>query len=188
MKNIVTLIFLLITTLGISQTLDEQFKQLRDESETFKVYKVIKQTELNSFWSVVSDSVDHLKNTISESMSEVTAQNAKINQQEQIITAKDSEIESLTHDTTHISVLGMSLFKDAYIATNFSIIGLLLILLVLLFLRLKNSQLVARQKIAEWKKLNDDHENLKKESLEKQMKLRRELQTQVNKLNEIRST
>ena len=58
--RIVTLLFILgITTIITKgQGLEEQFKELRDNAETFKVYKVIKQTELNSFWNTVTDSIN----------------------------------------------------------------------------------------------------------------------------------
>ena len=61
-------------------------------------------------------------------------------------------------------------------------------MLVLLYGRFKTSTVVSRKKIHEFNKLNAEYEEHKKEALEKQMKLRRELQTQINKLEEIRST
>lgn len=187
MKKIFTIVLLLVSLSSFGQTLDEQFTDLRDNSETFKVYKVIKQTELNQFWNVVSDSVKMLKSKIEESKSEISLQNNKISEQSNVIQQKGEEMASLEYDTTHISVLGIDLFKEAYIIFNFSIIGILMIGLILLFIRFRSNQVIAKQKVAEWKKVNTELEEFKKESLEKQMKLRRELQTQLNKLNEIRS-
>ena len=186
-----TIFFALLSILvfnGYSQTLDEQFKELRDDSETFKVYKVIKQTELNSFWNTVMDSVGALKNEITKAEETIQNQSSEITNQKNIISTKDQEIEGLEFQTTHITVLGIDLYKEAFIVISFSIMGLLVITIVILFGRFRSSQTVAKQKVIEWKKVTQELEKLKKESLEKQMKLRRELQTQINKLNEIWST
>ncbi|MEM7108850.1 MAG: hypothetical protein AAF519_11540 [Bacteroidota bacterium] len=188
MKKVFLQFFLLIPSISFAQTLNEQFSQLKDDAETFKIYKVIKQSELNTFWSVVSDSVVQLKNQVQDANTKIELHSAKISNQGQVIQEKDVEIASLQHDTTHISVLGIDLFKEAYIAISFSIIGMLIIGLIFLFSRFKNSQIVAKQKVGEWKRLSEEYEELKKDSLEKQMKLRRELQTHINRLNEIRST
>lgn len=187
MKKISIIIFFIASISGYAQTLDDQFKELRDNSESFKVYKVIKQTELNQFWKVVSDSVQSLKQEISSNENQIKLQASEIEKQNGIINSKDDEIAGLQHATTHISVLGMDLFKEAYIGITFSIIGILTIALILLYVRFRSNQMIAKQKVADWKKLNVELEELKKESLEKQMKLRRELQTHINKLNEMRS-
>ncbi|MEM6360395.1 MAG: hypothetical protein AAF731_09905 [Bacteroidota bacterium] len=188
MKKLLSIILVAILSVsGFAQTLDDQFNELRDNSETFKVYKVIKQAELNQFWNVVSDSVRVLKQTIEQSQKEINLQGSKIIEQENIIKAKDDEMASLLYDTGHISVLGIDLFKEAYIAISFSTIGVLVIVLILFFTRFKSNQNIVKRKVADWKKISAELEEFKKESLEKQMKLRRELQTQLNKLNEIRS-
>ncbi|MEM6524483.1 MAG: hypothetical protein AAF693_11850 [Bacteroidota bacterium] len=188
MKKVFLLFFLLVFSSSFSQTLDEQFNKLKDDAETFKVYKVIKQTELNTFWTTVSDSVTELKRKVQDAGAEIQQQSNIISQQKDILQSKDEEIASLQYNTSHISVLGIDFVKEAFIAISFSIIGVLIAGLIFVFTRFKNSQVIAKQKVGEWKKLNDEYEGLKKDSLEKQMKLRRELQTYINKLNEIRST
>ncbi|MEM9390004.1 MAG: hypothetical protein AAGA02_05995 [Bacteroidota bacterium] len=189
MKKLLSITLITILSVsGFAQTLDDQFNELRDNSETFKIYKVIQQTELNQFWKVVSDSVGVLKESIKQSQTEIDRQGNKIAEQKNVIQSKDDEMASLLYETGHISVLGIDFFKEAYIAVSFSIIGILVVVLLLFFTRFKSSQNIAKQKVADWKKISTELEEFKKESLEKQMKLRRELQTQLNKLNEIRST
>ena len=62
---IVTILIAVVST-STAQTLQEQFSTLKEDAETFKVYKVIKQTELNDFWASVTDSVNSSKRLISE--------------------------------------------------------------------------------------------------------------------------
>ncbi|TRX52654.1 hypothetical protein FNH22_21630 [Fulvivirga sp. M361] len=188
--RIVTLLFILgITTIITKgQGLEEQFKELRDNAETFKVYKVIKQTELNSFWNTVTDSINIIENKLAEARHSIEVQQRNITEKEAVITAKNQEIEGLEFAATHISVLGINMFKEAFIIISFTVITLIIIMLVLLYGRFKTSTVVSRKKIHEFNKLNAEYEEHKKEALEKQMKLRRELQTQINKLEEIRST
>ena len=104
------------------------------------------------------------------------------------INAKDEEISQLEYEASHISVLGIGMFKEAYLAISFTLVALLVAALVFLYGRSKTSILTARKKMQEFSKLNAEYEDYKKDSLEKQMKLRRELQTQINKLEEIRSS
>ena len=188
MKKALLLGLLAISFVSQSQTLNDSFNKLKDDSESFKVYKVIKQTELNQFWDVVSDSVSQLKSTIVKAQNEKQMLDTELAQQKSVIEGKDAEIASLIHDTNHITVLGIDFFKEAYIGISFSVVIALIVAMSFFLTKWRNSQTTTKQKVADWKKIHEELEALKKDSLEKQMKLRRELQTQLNKLNEIRST
>ncbi len=188
MRIITVLLFLGISFNADAQSLDDQFRELRDGSETFKVYKVIKQTELNAFWSVVMDSVKEVRSELAEAYLTIEKQRVDMSERDKTITGKDEEISELEYSASHISVLGIGMFKEAYLAISFTLVALLIAALVFLYGRSKTSIATARKKVQEYAKLNADYEEYKKDSLEKQMKLRRELQTQINKLEEIRSS
>ncbi len=189
MKILTLLLFLFGASIGIyAQTLDDQFNELRDNAETYKVYKVIKQSDLNAFWGVVRDSANAVRTELSETYRTIEKQQSEITARDNTIAGKDEEIAELGYDATHISVLGIGMFKEAYLAISFTILALLAAALVFLYGRFKTSIATARKKVQEFTKLNAEYENYKKDALEKQMKLRRELQTQINKLEEIRSS
>lgn len=170
------------------KTLNEQFKEMRESSETYRVYKMIKQNELNNFWNAVMDSIKNDKARYAESQLIIAGQEQKLGELNNTINSKDEEITGLQHDTEHIKVLGIDFSKGSYISITFFIILGLIAAIGILFQRFSNSNKVASQKTSDYEKLDKEFENYKKDSLEKQMKLRRDLQTERNKLEEIRNS
>jgi len=181
-------IFLLSALTINAQTLQEQYEELKENSENYKAYKVIKRTELDDFWTVVQDSIKTAEKKIVESKQQIDNQQANISQLNSTITGHQEEINNLKFDTSHIQVLGIDFSKESYIVMNFTIIIVLIIGLSLLYYRFKHDHKIAKSKVVAYQKLDAEFEDYKKNSLEKQMKLRRELQTERNRIDEIRST
>ena len=188
MRIIIFISVFLFTVFNASaQTLQEQFESLKENSENYKVYKVIKRAELNKFWDVVVDSVQNSKNEIKSQQQQISSQKSEITQLNSTINSQNEEVESLQYETAHIEVMGIDFSKEGYIIMNFTIILILLAGLALLYYKFKHDHKVAKSKVLAYQKLDAEFEDYKKSSLEKQMKLRRELQTERNRIDEIRS-
>lgn len=170
------------------QNLNEQFKQLKDNSETFKSYKVIKETELNAFWKTVQDSVGNKEQRLSDAQNLIDVQKKELAELRGVIKEKDEQLAEKEHAGTHITVMGIDFLKDSYILINVVIISLLLIAMAILLYKFKDNNRIARKKTNDYERLDNEFENYKRNALEKQMKLRRDLQTAKNRLDEIRST
>ena len=170
-----------------AQTLDEQFQELKKNSYSYKEYKNIKLNELNDFWSVVQDSLKVKDRSYATAQGTIEAQNNKINELNSTIDTQKSAIEEREFDAQHINVLGMDMGKDSYKMFNTIAIIALLLVLGVLFYQFKSSQKIAVAKKKDYDKLSEDFEEYKRNALEKQMKLRRELQTERNRIDEIRS-
>lgn len=171
-----------------AQSLKEQFESLKENSENYKVYKVIKRTELDNFWTVIQDSIQTAETKIRESRQQVSSQKEDISRLNSNISVHQQEIEGLQYETSHIEVLGIDFSKEGYVVMNFTIIIALVIGLSLLYYKFQHDNKVAKTKVSAFQKLEIEFEEYKKNSLEKQMKLRRELQTERNRIDEIRST
>ena len=104
-----------------------------------------------------------------------------------MISVHKEEVAGLQHDASHIEVLGIDFYKEGYIITNFTIIALLIAALSMLYYKFQHDNKAAKSTISAHQKLEEDFEDYKKKSLEKQMNLRRELQTERNRIDEIRS-
>jgi hypothetical protein len=170
-----------------AQTLDEQFQDLKKNSYSYKEYKNIKLNELNSFWSVVQDSLKQKDQSFATAKGTIEAQNNKIDELNSTISTQKASIDEKEFDAQHINVLGMDLGKESYKLFNTAAIIALLFGLGILFYQFKSSQKIAVSKKKDFDKLSEDFEEYKRNALEKQMKLRRELQTERNRINEIRS-
>ena len=80
----------------------------------------------------------------------------------------------------------MSLTKSAYITYTWTIIIILLIAVALLWIRFKSAHAVTSSTLTKLKLLQDEFESHRKNSREKESKLRRELQTEINRVEEMR--
>ena len=170
------------------QSLNEQFNQLKDNSETFKNYKVIKQTDLNDFWKTVLDSVSSKEKHLTDARNLIEVQEKELTKLREVIKEKDVQLEEKEYAGTHITVMGIDFLKDSYIVINVVIISLLLIVMAVLLYKFKDNSRIARKKSNDYDRLDNEFENYKRNALEKQMKLRRDLQTARNRLDEIRSS
>lgn len=185
---IISAAFLALPFLGSAQTLDEQFHEMKNNAYTYKEYKNIKENALNEFWTVVRDSLNTKEKKIISAQSTITAQEEKISELNQTISSQKASLDEKTFDTQHINVLGMDMGKESYKMFNMIAIVGLLVVLGVLFYQFKHSRKFAQVKKRDYDKLSGEFEEYKRNALEKQMKLRRELQTERNKIDDIRST
>ncbi len=169
-----------------AETLTQRFNKIKDNSQTFKDYKVIKQVTLESFWKSVEDTLSKQRNLIQTNTAEIKAFKQKMDLLKQEIEARESAVAEIEFDSTHITVLGISFHKAVFISIFFIVIGALTVLFVLSFTR---SQLLYRsikEKAADMLVLNSEFEEYKHRAVEKQMKLSRELQDERNRLAELK--
>lgn len=186
MKKAFFIVLFFIVHIGISQTLDQQFNDLKENSETFKQYKVIDQQALNKFWTVTNDSIGQLREQLSTVRAESESKEMTIADLKQSLETKEQQIAELDNQTSTIEVFGANINKGTFIFITFFTIGALIIVLAVVLYQFKDNRRLARIKVKDYENLNNQFEEYKKDALEKQMKLRRELQTERNKLEEAR--
>ena len=188
MKNL-TLTICLLTTLMFTisaQTLNEKYNQLLESTETYEQYKVIPRTDLNAFWSEVMDSVNRQSGIISGLESQLKNEQVKVveaQNQEQEAQAKLDE--SLKFNDSIVFV-GINFSKTSYHIMVWLIIVVLAVLGVISYLMYLRSNSVTSSAKRELEALSTEFEEHRHRSREKQVKLKRDLQTAVNKLNERR--
>src|SRR5690554_341743 len=186
MKKIIFLSALFISFTGISQeqkshTIDSQFSDLIENSNTYQTYKVIKISELGVLQRNIRDSISTLKATITESESVILEQNNKIDSITHQIEGLNVELEQTQKKVENINFLGISTQKSTYNFIMWSIIIALLFVSSILFFCFKkrhNDTKDAREKLAE---TESELDSLRKRSLEREQKVRRELQDEINK-------
>lgn len=185
-KMIILLSALFISFNGISQeqknnTIDTQFSDLIENSNTYQTYKVIKISELGVLQRNIRDSISTLKTTITQSESIISDQNNKIDSITHQIEGLNIELEQTQKKVENINFLGISTQKSSYNFIMWSIIIALLLVSSILFISFKkrhNDTKDAREKLAE---TESELESLRKRSLEREQKVRRELQDEINK-------
>jgi len=188
MKNKILFIccFLLISFNGISQennnqTIDTQISELIEKSNTYQSYKVVELSKLRALQGNIQDSISALKTSIATSESVILEQNNKIDSITHQIEDLNLELAKTQDKVENISLLGIPTNKTTYNSIMWSIIIVLLLISSILFFRFKKSHgdtKDAREKLEE---TEVELENLRKRSLEREQKVRRQLQDEINK-------
>ena len=200
MNRILTAIILLLsvglTTQAQEQVSEEpqapedlktQFNILKDKAETYGEYKVFKISRLDDFWSIVNDSIQTIKNDLESKQNTLGEQNIKINELQATAKENEQRFQQNEFAASHINFIGIDFSKSTFIIGASIIIGGLTLILVLGYIQFIRSRQIALESASECKKLENELEDLRKKSLEKQIKLNRDLQTERNKIEELRN-
>jgi len=169
-------------------SLQERFNIMRNKSESYSEYKVIRTYVLDGVWKIAMDSLQAQKTAIKEAHSTIARLENEIASANVTMKNKDAAVAEMEHDSSHISVLGIDFLKPVFISTVGIIILGLIVLLGLLVARVKWVQSSMREKIENADALSHEFEEYKRNALDKQMKLSRELQDERNKLHDLRSS
>lgn len=193
MKNVFIgiILFCSITTYGqesenVQPTLEQQFRQIMKDTETFKSYKVIQIDRLNSFWDTVEDSLQRKESAVLSANQKIAEQQNIINKLNNTIREGRASIEEAEYAREHINVLGIDFIKSTFIIISFLIIAALLGLIAFGYGKYKYSTKIAAEKAQSYDKLEEEYKNYQDKSRDKQMKLKREIQTHINKIEELK--
>lgn len=167
-------------------TLQVKYNDLLDQTETYEIYKVIPQTQLNAFWAETMDSLRERSAVITELRDAQASQQQEINRLQTELGRAQSELDSSLAVNDAISFLGMEFSKTGYHIMVWLIIVVLALLSVVAYSMFIRSNSVTTRTRREYDSLQAEFETHKNHSREKQVKLKRELQTALNQLNERR--
>ena len=169
------------------EDLNAQYNDLKQNAETYGEFKVFRVSKLDDFWSAVNDSISLIREDLSEKQNLIDTQQAEIDQLNTEFQDNENRFQENEYAATHIEFLGIDFTKSTFkIMMSILVISLALIILIG-YTQYNHNRRMAVQNAAECRKLENEYEDLRKKSLEKQIHLKRELQTERNLLEEIRS-
>lgn len=167
-------------------TLEQRYRLMKDKSETFNEYKVIKEYILDGMWKITRDSFKVKQADLAAAKTEINDLKSELNAALAAVKQKEESMEEIVYASSHITVLGIDFTKGMFITTvAFTVLGLLLVI-GLITGKLKLMYTSLREKIELEDSVSKEFENYKRKALEKQMKLSRELQDERNRLAEVR--
>lgn len=191
MKKVLTLFFpLFLFTLQLTaqdsiqvqkNTLNDQMVEAFDKSNSYQEYKVIKKSQLATLKRNILDSVSVLEKKIAAQQSELTQQKSRIDSLSTTLAETQQNLAESREKEDGIKIFGVLTSKSTYNSIMWGIIVLLLIIGGFLFYRFLNSHKItnaAQLKIAE---LEIELEDNRRNSLEREQKIRRKLQDEINK-------
>ena len=189
MKSLYLLILLLlISNVSISQetkkdtlSIEGEFDLIYKTSSSYKEFKVIRKSRFQNLKNKVSDSIKLLNEELQLKNYKIIRLEQDLNNINKVLLKKIVEEEKEIRKKNSISFLGIQLNKSTYTITVWSIILLLIIALFYFIYQYKNSYQIilhAKKNVLE---AENELANNKKKSLEREQKLRRQLQDEINK-------
>lgn len=186
--SVITLFF--ITTTAISQTnrkfidtgsVKNQFDYLINKSNRYKDYKVVKIDWLRKLSSNVADSLSESEIEILTNYSLINSQKNTIDSLNTILINSEKKISSLNTEIQTISLFGVDFKKPFFKTMLFLIIGILVVLLSIFITKFKRSNTITIQTKLTLKEVETEFEEHRKIALEREQKVRRQLQDELNK-------
>ncbi len=163
-------------------TLDNQFDYVIKESNDWhRDYKVIKTNWLKTLKSHTLDSLKIYKVDISQKQTVIDSQASEIASLKSNLTVTQSSLDETRAEKDNMSLFGLQMSKTGYSLVMWTIIGLLFALLLMFIFKFKNSNAVTKQAKKTLAETEEEFEEHRRNSLEREQKVRRQLQDEINK-------
>lgn len=164
-----------------TNTIEDQFDSLIKNSNRYQEYRVIETASINKLKSNILDSIVVSRKKVSEVNGTFNLQKTTIDSLTIALKNSKENLISLKNETESIGFIGVNFNKGVFKTMVFSIIVVLLILLLFFITKFKQSDSITVQAKQDLKVLEEEFELHRKTALEREQKVRRQLQDELNK-------
>lgn len=164
-----------------SGSVNEQFENIINNSNKYQDYKVVKLNWLLKLKSNINDSILASKEDFLNASNTIIKQQKIIDSLNTSFSTTNNEIATLKTQITTISFLGIDFEKGLFKIIMLSIIGGLLLFLLFFISKFKQSISITKQTKSNLKEVEDEYEEHRKKALEREQKVMRRLQDELNK-------
>jgi len=164
-----------------NSTVNEKFDYVITKSNNFKEFKVVKRVWLHTLKKQVLDSVNKQKGEIKTLAVIIEDQKSNTKKLESKIATLNNDITQVNTDKDNISFIGSDMKKGAFKNLFWGIISVLSILLLFFIYKFKNSNTTTQEAKAQLADVEKEYESHKKTALEREQKVMRKLQDELNK-------
>ena len=170
-----------------TQSLTEQYRTFRDDAENYGAYKVLKATELNSFWGIVQDSLAVKNKSIKDGNALSAELSTTITGLETELSTTQVSLAESQAESSSISILGIMVVKQNFAITFYIILVLLLAAIGILTFLYSQSNVVTKRTIKDNDDLQVDIKEMRQKYMDREILLKRELQTERNLVEELKN-
>lgn len=166
-------------------TLEQRYTDMLRKSGVYQDKKIIRQSNLNMFWAALSDTLQTTQASLKEALAGKMDVEEELRASQDSLRAIQSKLESSLGENSKISFLGISFGQTFY---NTLVWGLILSLIAMagfFFQRFKQGHSQVKDTREEFDKLQEQYDSLRHKAKDTQMKLKRELQTALNRLETV---
>lgn len=164
-----------------SGSIDNQFEFVIRRSNRYQDYKVVKTNWLYTLKAHVIDSLKAVHDELDSTNLVVSEQQKEINDLKTNLSTTQASLDATNKEKDSMALFGMQMSKSGYNMLMWIIIAGLLALLVLFIYKFKNSNAVTKQAKKSLAEIEEEFEEHRKVALEREQKVRRQLQDELNK-------
>jgi hypothetical protein len=169
-----------------SGTIDNQFEYVIKKSsgwrdERGQQYKVIKVNWLYELKAHTLDSLNAVHKDLIDTQISVDNQAKEINNLKTSLTNTESDLNNTKLEKDSISLFGLQMSKTGYNMLMWIIIAALIGFLLFFIYKFNNSNIVTKEAKKALSEIEEEFEEHRKTALEREQKVRRQLQDEINK-------
>lgn len=163
-----------------NQSIENQLDAMIEKASSWEKYKVIEKNKLQLFRKNVQDSLNAHKRILLEKSNTIEKNQQTIEKLNNEIIDINHDFEELKKDKDSIVFLGISLSKSLY---QFLVLGAILVLSILLgfyIFRFSRANIITKKSLKDLEELREEFDDYRKRSIEREEKVRRQLQDVIN--------
>jgi len=161
--------------------LEGQFEFIYDKSSNYQEYKVVKRVWLDQLRNNIMDSVASVEERLATSQKLTESQSNEINSLKSSLEEVNNNLSNVTAEKDSITFLGAQIEKSVYKTIMWSMVLLLALIILFLAYKFKNANTITREAKKTLIEVEEEYEDYRRKALEREQKVRRQLQDEINK-------
>lgn len=185
-------IFIFATTFQVSNvraqdngleggSIKSQFDYIKSVSTNYQDYKVVKRSQLEQLESNITDSIGAYQKQIAAINTQLNEQKASIEGLKAEITRTNEVLEEAISQKDSFYFFGTYLHKNLYNNLMWGLIIALALILIISYFRFKRSHVITADTKKRLDEVQEEYEQHRKNTLERERKLNRQLVDALNK-------
>lgn len=162
-------------------TLEGVFQQLVDKSGAWQNFKMLDRAKLAIFQRSMADTINAIRGQLSTQKQAVATHLQNIKELNDKITELQTTLDQTKDQNDSVNFFGVLLSKGVYSTIMWVIVLILAGLLAFYIYKYTNSNVITKNSINELGELQQEYENYRKAAIEREQKVRRQLQDEINK-------
>ena len=169
-------------------TIGDQFEFIIKKSHNYRdekgqSYEVVKRNMILTLKAHTLDSINAIQTKLDSTKNTVNAQKNEISSLKTDLAKTQDMLDSVSKKKDSMLLFGMQMSKLIYNLLLWSIIAILLVLLLIFIFKFKRSNILTKASKRELADLENEFEEHRRIALEREQKVRRQLQDEINKKN-----
>ncbi|MFI1772182.1 tRNA (guanine-N1)-methyltransferase [Thalassobellus citreus] len=169
-----------------SGTIKSQFEYVLKKSGNFKgtngqMYEAVKLNMLLTLRNHTIDSLKTIHKNLTDTQAIVKKQAKEITDLKSNLTNTQTDLDKTETEKNSMSLFGIQMSKSGYNVLMWAIIAGLLAMLLFFIYKFKNSNTITKEARKALEEIEEEFEEHRKVALEREQKVRRQLQDEINK-------